>query len=385
MNDLKIGFKKWLQENFSKSTAYGSFSLVQKIFDKNFENSENWQEQSESIMPLLARYFEFANREYYLDRVTVWYALDYFDELTEFIYAKKLSTHELPVSLYLYDGKKDYFICKVPLYRLSDHLKYLSAMVYEYNISSNLDDREPFDILLPLPEIYDNIKPLDVKDTAIHIVYENTNNSAEKAALTKYCDFLYLTTKNPTFDYKNNPTVNMATKKNPKIKVHNYKEIAPITGMTPRKIMPDKKKKRETPIGFVYSTEDIASIFDIDFNTAINLMDRYGKKYKITTVIDSYYSVVKTDECLQECHHFKDKQKNEKYSDVDYMVEGYEQWYTREDALEALGIKKAAFYSHIAKKCLYIDYAKGAPKYYFPELEHFKKMPEIKRISLRKK
>ena len=146
-------------------------------------------------------------------------------------------------------------------------------MVYEYNISSNLDDREPFDILLPLPEIYDNIKPLDVKDTAIHIVYENTNNSAEKAALTKYCDFLYLTTKNPTFDYKNNPTVNMATKKNPKIKVHNYKEIAPITGMTPRKIMPDKKKKRETPIGFVYSTEDIASIFDIDFNTAINLMD----------------------------------------------------------------------------------------------------------------
>ena len=32
MDDLKIGFKKWLQENFSKSTAYGSFSLVQKIF-----------------------------------------------------------------------------------------------------------------------------------------------------------------------------------------------------------------------------------------------------------------------------------------------------------------------------------------------------------------
>lgn len=69
MDDLKIGFKKWLQENFSKSTAYGSFSLVQKIFDKNFENSENWKEQSERVIPLLVRYFEFANREYYLDRV----------------------------------------------------------------------------------------------------------------------------------------------------------------------------------------------------------------------------------------------------------------------------------------------------------------------------
>ena len=89
MSDIKSDFKKWLQEHFNKSTAYSYYGLVQKIFNKNFGISQDWQLYSDSIMPLLARYFEFANREYKLDRVTIWYALDYFDEILKFIYPKQ--------------------------------------------------------------------------------------------------------------------------------------------------------------------------------------------------------------------------------------------------------------------------------------------------------
>lgn len=56
MNDIKTDFRKWLQKNFSKSTAYNYYALVQKIFAKNFGNNKDWQQYSENIIPLLVRY-----------------------------------------------------------------------------------------------------------------------------------------------------------------------------------------------------------------------------------------------------------------------------------------------------------------------------------------
>ena len=85
MSDIKSGFREWLQERFSKSTAYSYYGLVQKIFDKNFGDNKDWQQYSQYIMTLLVRYFEFANREYYLDRVTIWYALDYFKKIDDYL------------------------------------------------------------------------------------------------------------------------------------------------------------------------------------------------------------------------------------------------------------------------------------------------------------
>lgn len=373
MDDLKIGFKKWLQENFSKSTAYASFSLVQKIFDKNFENSENWKEQSEIVMPLLARYFEFANREYYLDRVTVWYALDYFDELTEFIYPKNLSNYEPLVSLYLYDGKKDYFICKVPLYRLSDHLKYLSARVYEYDISSNLDDREPFDILLPLPEIYDNIEPLDVKDAAIHIVYENTNNSAEKAALTRYCDFLYFTTHSLAFDYKNNPTVNMVANKNPR-KHPNYVEDIPITGEHAQQIKYYYNPSRSAEIlDCVLTIDDLKKIFKVGAERAKCLINEISKKCS-KTVIDTYYSISCANICLKKHHKIAEKL----HDGVDYKLEGYDYWITRKEATEILDISHNCFENCVStSNCTHIDYSNLYIRYYKKDVEYLAAQDDI--------
>ena len=52
--------------------------------------------------------------------------------------------------------------------------------------------------------------------------------------------------------------------------------------------------------------------------------------------------------------------------------------------MKLLGIKKLAFYTHVANKCLYIDYAQGAPRYYLPELKYFGNTPKIKRIKNRK-
>ena len=52
----------------------------------------------------------------------------------------------------------------------------------------------------------------------------------------------------------------------------------------------------------------------------------------------------------------------------------------REYIINELGIKKAAFYSRIKDYCLYIDYAKHAPKYYLPELEYLKQVSKSIRI-----
>ena len=120
MSDIKSDFREWLQKHFSKSTAYSYYGLVQKIFDKNFGDNKDWQQYSQSIMPLLVRYFEFANREYYLDRVTIWYALDYFDKITDFIGKGNLKEQEENVKISIFDGNKFYPVCSIRVSQLYD-------------------------------------------------------------------------------------------------------------------------------------------------------------------------------------------------------------------------------------------------------------------------
>lgn len=388
MTDIKTDFKAWLQEHFSQSAASGYYSSVKKVFDEHFDDNQDWQQHSKSILPLLARYFEFANREYLLDRVTIWYALDYFKKITDFIEEGNIKEQEENVEISIFDGDTFYPVCSVRLSQLYNAV--LTIQTYLFNIPSNLkpkNENTPVNIArlaALLVEIETTSALKDLKDAAIHIVYDNKNNSRKKTALSHYCDFLYSLTADSAFDYKGNPIVNMATTKSPKSYISGFIEIEPITGEHARKIRPNSFVKRHTNTGYVYSTKDLADIFDIDFNTASDLMTKYGIEHEITTASDSYYSVDITHEILKIYHHYKDKTEDDIHSGVDYTKAGYEQWKTRKDAMKLLGIKKAAFYAHISKKCLYIDYAQGAPKYYLPELKYFKNLPSIKRIKTRK-
>lgn len=388
MSDIKSDFREWLQERFSKSTAYSYYGLVQKIFDKNFGDNKDCQQYSQYIMPLLVRYFEFANREYYLDRVTIWYALDYFKKIDDYIQSGHLKSTKPDVDIYIFDGDKNYFVCSTGMNELYDNIAFIQRYLFEstdnlpYNSENVSADAAKLVILLL--NIKGTTKLDDLKNASIRIVYNNENNSAEKTALSRYSDFLYALTTNPAFDYKANQFVYMATTKSPKNYVSGFIEIEPITGEHARSIRPNPNIRRDTIVGYVYSTEDLANIFDINFNTASNLMRRFNEEFKITTACGCYYSSDATNMCLKANHHYKDKQSDEIHSDVDYTKTGYEQWKTRKEAMKLLGIKKLAFYTHVANKCLYIDYAQGAPRYYLPELKYFGNTPKIKRIKNRK-
>lgn len=388
MSDIKSDFREWLQERFSKSTAYSYYGLVQKIFDKNFGDNKDWQQYSQYIMPLLVRYFEFANREYYLDRVTIWYALDYFKKIDDYIQSGHLKSTKPDVDIYIFDGDKNYFVCSTGMNELYDNIAFIQRYLFEstdnlpYNSENVSADAAKLVILLL--NIKGTTKLDDLKNAAIRIVYNNENNSAEKTALSRYSDFLYALTTNSAFDYKANPFVYMATTKSPKNYVSGFIEVEPITGEHARSIRPNPEAKRHTDVGYVYSTNDLANIFNVDFNTASNLMTKFGTENKITTTSNGYYNADITHKILKAHHHYKDKRQDEVYSGVDYTKQGYKQWGTRKEAMKRLGIKKLAFYTHVANKCLYIDYAQGAPRYYLPELKYFGNTPKIKRIKNRK-
>ena len=388
MSDIKSGFREWLQERFSKSTAYSYYGLVQKIFDKNFGDNKDWQQYSQYIMPLLVRYFEFANREYYLDRVTIWYALDYFKKIADYIQYGHLKSTKPDVDIYIFDGDKNYFVCSTGMNELYKNVVFIQRYLFEstYNLQYNEKNLsvDALKLVILLENIKETGKLQDLRDAAIYIAYNNPNNSAEKTALSRYSDFLYALTTNPAFDYKANPFVYMATTKSPKNYVCGFIEVEPITGEHARSIRPNPEAKRHTDVGYVYSTNDLANIFNVDFNTASNLMTKFGTENKITTISNGYYNADITHKILKAHHHYKDKRQDEVYSGVDYTKQGYKQWKTRKEAMKLLGIKKLAFYTHVANKCLYIDYAQGAPRYYLPELKYFGNTPKIKCIQNRK-
>ena len=259
-------------------------------------------------------------------------------------------------------------------------------MYYQQNTPSldikNMDDTV---VRLWLVTEQQHFKPEQLKNLALHIVYKEEHFIQTKTALSLFCDCMYSKYQYSCYLYPSNALISLIQNKNPNKTINGcFKETKPITGFSPRQVEPDMKIFRDTDKGYVYSTTDVAEIFDIDFNTASDLMNRFGSAFKIQTVLGGYYSAEATNQCLEEYHHYKEKADSEKYPEVDYSHDGYEWWYNRKKALECLGIKKAAFYSHIAKKCLCIDYAKGAPRYYAPELEYFKNLDTIEKISKRK-
>lgn len=104
MADLKDNFREWLiQQGAKPGTITSYLSRLQKI------SHQNWDMLTINIIPLLVQYYELANKEYYLDRVTILQALEYFNTISDNIY----KTTKSDIKLSLFDGQKDYFICDI--------------------------------------------------------------------------------------------------------------------------------------------------------------------------------------------------------------------------------------------------------------------------------
>ncbi len=403
-NNIKAEFKQWLHKNFSKSTAYSYYALVQKIFDKNFGISQDWQRYSNDIIPLLARYFEFANREYYLDRMTIWYALDYFDKILKFIYPNqnKPYKNEPDVKISLYDGKNDYPVADTSFYDINSYIKFLANHIFKQSHKLNTESINTLKTLVLIPNISEKIKPIDIKDVAIHIDYKESSYSAKKNALSQYCNFLYSMTANSAFDYKSNPIVKLATTNNPNNMIGgNYHISQPITGKQPLQIIfenntcreylhddiddeKDDNSKEYIP-DFSLIISDLVDILHIDRKSIVkhfvdkevikNMRPNAEKIEKIygiakdKTVLRSYFSLSSTNKFLKEHHHSVYKNG----FPVNYDNEGYDYWILQSEAIRELDISRNAFGDLITKNnCSYIDYIKGYPRYYDEDIQYLK-------------
>ena len=413
MSDIKSDFKKWLQEHFSKSTAYSYYGLVQKIFNKNFGISQDWQQYSENIMPLLARYFEFANREYKLDRVTIWYALDYFDEILKFIYPEQKNTYhyEPVVKIFIKDSPVVY---ETTLYKLYDCLKYLSYILYGYNIKYNSMNIDVLKLEMLFNNRFFEIEANNRKKLAIYIKYEK-NPTMEKLALSKY--YMFLHQYNPTNPYfaKLSSNFNTIKTKNPNKTIDgHYKIIQQISGYNPLKIEATNETQR-LDINFTLTKRDLSEIFCLNPATVSKLLEKISlptnktakyddEDYKLgvqitkattkqdviieyETELRTYYNTDNINNYLEKHHHCQH------YKEVDYTKEGYKHWCNRKKAIETIGIGKTAFFEHIwgiRKKdreilsISYIDYTDYKTKYYMPEVRFLKKHPIFRKITYTK-
>ena len=436
MNDIKTEFKQWLQKNFSKSTAYSYYALMQKIFDKNFDDSQNWQKHSESIIPLLARYFEFANREYKLDRITIWYALDYFKKIASYIQFGHLKSTKSDVDINIFDGNKNYFVCSTNITQLYDNVVFIQRYLFgstdnlPYN-SENVSI-DALKLVILLSNIKETGKLQNLRDAAIYIVYNNLNKSTGKTALSRYCDFLYTLTTNPAFDYKSNPLVYTIMKANPNNMIGgNYHISQPITGKQPLQIeITDKTRiylhdgidedeenknvdgNKEYSPDFILIVSDMVDILHIDRKSVVKHFvdkeviknmkpdaEKIEKKYGIAkdkTILRTYFSISSTNEFLKN-HHYSVYKKG--YM-VNYDKEGYDYWILQSEAIKELEISRNAFHNLVTEKnCSYLDYIKedneckknkDYRKYYDEDIKYLKNNNLIieaqrrKRVYLRK-
>ena len=95
MADLKDNFREWLiQQGTKPGTITSYLSRLQKI------SHQNWDMLTINIIPLLVRYYELANKEYYLDRVTILQALEYFNTISDNIYETTKSDIKLDNELF---------------------------------------------------------------------------------------------------------------------------------------------------------------------------------------------------------------------------------------------------------------------------------------------
>lgn len=370
MRQLKADFKDWLtkQRLSDEKTKYKPKTIDDYISRINKISGRNWEHLSENLLPALAKYYEYSNKEYYLDRITVWYALNYFDKILKFINPINNinKANNQTIKLYIFHNKRDYYLTSISLNQLYDYTKLFNLFVFEQGNSSNeLEYAKRDDFIQIIRDVVRKNKIESPRNVAFHIVYEQKSIPQEKTALSQYCRFISSRHTIPKYDYKDNNVMQLIANKNPNIIIGDrYEETRPITGMYSMQIEAKNENMRFNP-DCTLTIKDLAKILDIDEDTVKKAFERFYFDCD-NTELRKYYSVVSTNKYLEKYYHFV---KSNKPANC-YTLKGYEHWCKGRKACNILGIGKTAFYfNELNKKYTHIEYAENSPKYYEPDLK----------------
>ncbi len=140
MVDLKTDFRNWLVnvKKLKQPTAQVYVGQLTNIYKENFSKNDfyltahDWNILNENLLPLLIKYYEFSNKEYFLDRVTIWHALDYFSQVIGYINSSKQLTKDnnQTVKLYFYCYEGDFYIDSVNFESLEDYVHHFNSFCY---------------------------------------------------------------------------------------------------------------------------------------------------------------------------------------------------------------------------------------------------------------
>ena len=130
MADLRKDFKNWLLtvKKYKETTADRYIGRISSVYKKNFAINKqsmernDWHSLSENILSLLNKYYELSNKDYYVDRVTIIYALEYFNKISDFLYSGNPAISDDIAKIYLFDGRDDYFFTSTSVKTLSIYL-----------------------------------------------------------------------------------------------------------------------------------------------------------------------------------------------------------------------------------------------------------------------
>lgn len=411
MSDSKEKFRHWLlSQKCLPNTVNQYIHRIDKICRENYVDG-NWDRLYEDIFYFMAQYSEYANKEYYLDFITIEYALTYFENFFKKIHKPKYKTKDdrLDVRLYIYHDKKDYFVDSIDFNNLHSHLNILNYILYA---AKNTDIKacdlglDEFENKLNVILRKNMIKPN--KKLAVHIVYSK-NVSTKKTALSKYFSFLQSAYSSNLYFTGQVSFIKDIKEKNPNKTIDgHYKIKTNISGKTPLEVEACHENQRLNTY-FTLTKKDLTQIFNLDIDTVSKLLDEaripnnhtveYDKTDYISvkslvkhyvqgdaivgfeTEIRTYYSADNINEYLKNHHYFHDNSKNQASI---YMEEGYAYWCNRKEALKILRIGKGAFYMH-SYGLTHISYTPYTTKYYIPELKIIKYLPKFKRIQMRNK
>lgn len=392
--EIKSKFKNWLSEQGINSKTISNYLYrIQKVLNKN------WDTSPAILTSVLVKYYELSNRQYYLDRITVWQALKYFDRILDDI-SPNSSLPSDEVKIFLYDGKDDYFVCNSNLKFLYDDILFINHYLYEsidqlQNKHQSYIDPVKFSMLML--QIKEKSQVDELKNLAIHIAYNMHDVSNTKAALTKYSNFLYETHNSLTYNL--DETIFYIQNENPNNQIGNQYNIKQeITGKNPLQL--EIKKKGQYYYGYepeyILIKSDLANILKVDRKSINKHFSRNKIKWKFVdqdgniqndkikndkTVLRVYYSIISTNEFLNFHHH---SIKN-KHTSVNYDCEGYDYWINRREATDLLDISHNAFPELVvSENCSYINYISGYNRYYRPDLEYLKTTEKIKKFQAKK-
>lgn len=143
----------------------------------------DWHSLSENILSLLNKYYELSNKDYYVDRVTIIYALEYFNKISDFLYSGNPAISDDIAKIYLFDGRDDYFFTSTSVKTLSIYLYFINLYLYESTyqpVSEHIFPSVPLEVITKLSELPKAIPATDSKKLAVHIVYDKKTSKIQK-------------------------------------------------------------------------------------------------------------------------------------------------------------------------------------------------------------